>query len=91
MAEQGLWVMPKRTVLAVALHGIKRISLEIFVISVSSSVTFCLQGTCFWIMLSLSHSHFSWSVKWNSKVGGFLKFCSVEIYARQLFHTALKP
>ena len=63
MAEQGLWVMPKRTVLAVALHGIKRISLEIFVISVSSSVTSCLQGTCFWIMLSLSHGHFSWSVE----------------------------
>ena len=41
MAEQGLWVMPKRNVLAVALHGIKRISLEIFVISVSTSVTFC--------------------------------------------------
>lgn len=33
--------MPKSTMLAVALHGIKRISLEKFVISVSSCVTFC--------------------------------------------------
>lgn len=40
---------------------------------------------------SMNFSHFLWSVKWNSKVGAFLKFCSAEIYARQLFHTALKP